>query len=1008
MTDACETLHAYVDGELEAAELGAFEAHLASCDDCTAELPRLLALMSALDGAAVASSAPSGAKRLVVLDGGSDATSERAGGRLPARRSRHPLWIASGAALAVAAVVALLVFVPSKPPPAPQVASLRGELGPTRLLEARLSYAGTGDYRKLNVDRGAQRGEAISLDSRVRLERARDLHGQAVASLLAGERERAAQLFAQVPRSPGADSDRAALELVDGSQEALERALEDVDRALVEVPNDPAALWNRALVLAGLNLPMAAAREFDRVTALGEQGWADEARDRAKVLRDTVVQRKARWRAAYDAGRKLLDGDVTVPSELVGVTGTMTIAFYDAVRSAPSRERVLALLPLAQALDVAYGSDRLAVYVQKIAASDFRLRKPLADAYRALAVEVPTGAAVEAFLKRLPATGTDDVKMGAMVRGGVVGAHLDEYQRLAQATRDPWFLAIAEQEAAKAEIARGQIAPAERRLRDALGVARSQRLTYRALLLGNDLAVLQSKQLKLAQASEELLTDFRATTSAGEWILEMSVLADLGANAQDRHAYSQARAYLTEIITRSEGGVATGANAAYDCVRRGYAQFSLANLSLLLLNPERARNEALGAPKCEKTFLLEPVIWAELYRMSHREDDARRARASLAALRAAPPQIAGQDALFAYLDGIMAIDFDRAAGQRALRDAIAKAGDNKTEYNATAHAHSFSVLALDAGKASEFGSVLAILAETLEVPRPQRCALAIAVEDGESTIAFADARGQVGGSFAANRKSPDLDIGRLVPSDVADRLRGCERVAVLTTPPVLGSGALLPADLAWSYTLAKATAAAPTATATAPTSTGKRVVVANPLPPPDLKLPALAPLREGGNAAATVLRGADATPSRVLLAIRDASVIEFHTHGFIGNDVTEASYLVLSPDVDGNYAMTARDVAQGRLDAAPLVILGACHAATSSRSLVGGMGLAEAFLRAGARAVIASPDAVPDLGAQAFFAAVRDRVTHGTDPALALRDERTRLLAASPDNAWVAGIVVFE
>jgi hypothetical protein len=223
----------------------------------------------------------------------------------------------------------------------------------------------------------------------------------------------------------------------------------------------------------------------------------------------------------------------------------------------------------------------------------------------------------------------------------------------------------------------------------------------------------------------------------------------------------------------------------------------------------------------------------------------------------------------------------------------------------------------------------------------------------------------------------------------------------MTRAPVLGSGHLLPGDLAWSYTLTRSTAAAPV-------SGGKRVVVANPLSPPDLKLPALGPLLERSDATATVLRGADATPSRVLMAIRDASIIEFHTHGFIANDVSEASYLVLSPDVDGRYAMTARDVAQVKLEASPLVTLGACHAATSSRTLEGGMGLAEAFLRAGARAVVASPDAVPDLGAQTFFAAVRDRVTHGTDPAVAVRDERARLLAASPDNAWVTGIVVFE
>jgi len=154
------------------------------------------------------------------------------------------------------------------------------------------------------------------------------------------------------------------------------------------------------------------------------------------------------------------------------------------------------------------------------------------------------------------------------------------------------------------------------------------------------------------------------------------------------------------------------------------------------------------------------------------------------------------------------------------------------------------------------------------------------------------------------------------------------------------------------------------------------------------------------------LRGADATPSRVLLAMRDAAVIELHTHGFIANDVSEASYLVLSPELDEQYAMTARDVAGAELTAAPLVILGACHAAASSRSLEGGIGLAEAFRRAGAGAVIASPDPVQDLGAYGFFTAVRERVAAGADPAVALRDERVKRLAER--DSWVAGVVVFE
>jgi CHAT domain-containing protein len=185
-------------------------------------------------------------------------------------------------------------------------------------------------------------------------------------------------------------------------------------------------------------------------------------------------------------------------------------------------------------------------------------------------------------------------------------------------------------------------------------------------------------------------------------------------------------------------------------------------------------------------------------------------------------------------------------------------------------------------------------------------------------------------------------------------------------------------------------------------------VVANPEAPPELGLPPLGPYPAEPTAGVTVLRGADATPSRVLVAMQDASVIELHTHGVIADDLFEASHLVLSPEVDRRYALTAGDVARVHLAAHPLVILGSCRAAASSHVLEGGIGLAEGFLRAGARAVIASPDAVPDRGAQAFFAAIRDRVVQGADPAAALRDERMRHLAAAPDDTWVSGVVIFQ
>lgn len=1044
MTDHCESLHAYVDEELDSDDHLAFETHLASCDACNAELPRLLALLTALDTVAEAAEAASGVlpggARLTLITGGLDpdkqldAAPEAASAASAApsnappdapvisRPARRRPWRiaagATGAAGALAVAAGLLLYF--RQPPAPVVVSLQGELGPTRSIEARLSYPGTERYRQLDVARGAQSSEAISMNRMLELEHAKDWHGLAVASLLAGDRERAARSFSQAGSSPQVDSDRAALDLVAGSPAALERALEEVDRALAARPNDAAALWNRALVLAGLNLPLAAARELDQVTALGEPGWADEARMRAQALRASVVERRTRWTQANDAGQRLLDDGTAVPSELTGVTGYLTIILYDAVRAAPSRSRVEALLPLAQALDSAYRSDRLATYVRRIATSDFRIRKPLADTYRELATHGIDSTAQDAFLHRLDQAAaqaqaqSDDIKLGALVYTGRVAAHLDEYRRLAAATGDPWFAVIAEHEAAKAEIGRGEHAAAERRLRNALALAQRERLGYRAILLESSLVSLHRKTRSLSQAHDEAQAFYREATAAGEGVMEMNALLVLAAINQDRYANGLARAYLTEIRERSNRSAASGPSPldeAHDCSSLEYAHESLANISLLLLDPVRARAELSGDRPCAQgPTVLGVLVRSELFRFEHHDEDARLARDGLAALRAAPAIPSAQQAMLSHLEGDLLIDVDRTAGERSLRDAIAEA-DHQTDdlnYSVKARAYSFSLLALAAGRASEFAGVIELLAETLEVRKPERCAVAIAVQGQRSVVAFSDAHGATGGQYVATRKASDVDVTTLVPPSIVERLRACARVTVLSRAPVLGAGRLLPPDLAWSYLLEGDRSSPPSVTA--PVATGQhRVVIANPEPPPELKLPALGPYPdEPGSADLVMLRGPDATPTRVLLAMRDASVIEFHTHGFIANDVSEASYLVLSPELDGQYAMTARDVAQTKLEGAPLVILGACHAATSSRTLEGGMGLAEAFLRSGARAVVASPDAVQDLGAHAFFEAVRDRVMHGTDPAVAVRDERLRRLAVSHDDTWVSGVVVFE
>jgi len=1014
MTDPCIQLHAYVDGELADAELAAFEVHLATCDACGDELPRLLAMMTALDGLRDAARdgavdvAARGTARLTVLDGGAREAAAHEASAPAKRRPRRALWAAAALPLAAAAAVAIWLRPPAAPP---QVATLAGELAPRRALEARLSYPGADVYRQRDVARGEQSHERISFERFGQLERAQDWHGLGVGSLLNGELARAGQLLTQAPTSPAVDSDRAALALVDGSPEAIERALEHADHALAAAPTSGAALWNHALALAAMNLPLAAARDFDHVVALHEPGWADEAHARAAALRSQTEQRVTRWRAANAARAQLLKDGTPVPAELLAITGYMTLTLYDAVRAAPSRARVEALLPMAEALDRAYRSDRLTTYVRRIATSDFRMREPLAALYGKLLnhEEVPDPA-FRAFQAQLARGAADDIRLGLMVWTGEAASDLVTYRRLAEASGDPWFALIAEQKLAKAELARGAIAASEQRLRDAIARANREHLGYRALLLESDLELQYLQVRQLSQAHSEARQAHRDASAAGEVLIEMNALNDLAAINQDRYNHGLTRAYLAELLENTAHD-ATGASSfdeATECPTQLYAYQSLANTSLLQLDLDRARGEIARAPSCpgaadrDTLAVRTAAVRTELFRLSRREEDGRAARDALAAVKASAGLTPAQRALVAYIEGALSIDSDRAAGERLLRDAISQANRLTSDLGVQlkVRAYAFSLLALAAGWAGEHAKVLDVLAETMHIPRPERCAVAVAVQGTQSVVAFADAHGEVGGTYATLARTGDLDASTLIPSQIVSRLRSCEKIVVLARAPVLGAARLLPPDLAWSYLL-KGTPAGP--------AVGDRLVIANPDLPPELKMPPLSPYPdEPGAPNVRVLRGAGATPTRVLAAMHDASIIEFHTHGFIANDVSEASYLMLAPDADRQYAMTADDVARVKLTAAPLVILGACHAAASSHSLEGGTGLAEAFLRSGARAVVASPDAIKDLGAHDMFTAVRERVIAGATPAAAVRDERVHRLALVPSEAWVSGVIVFE
>jgi CHAT domain-containing protein len=156
------------------------------------------------------------------------------------------------------------------------------------------------------------------------------------------------------------------------------------------------------------------------------------------------------------------------------------------------------------------------------------------------------------------------------------------------------------------------------------------------------------------------------------------------------------------------------------------------------------------------------------------------------------------------------------------------------------------------------------------------------------------------------------------------------------------------------------------------------------------------------------LSGPQATPARVLTAIRDATEVHFHTHALVDLGISDASHLVLSAGADGRYALTTEAIRSAELRAHAIIILGACRSAQGARYQHAPWSLPHAFLSVGARAVLAAATEIPDAESWPFFTRVLQRIRTGADPAAALRDERTATLASHPSMTWVADVLLFE
>ncbi|XXF77165.1 zf-HC2 domain-containing protein [Myxococcaceae bacterium GXIMD 01537] len=561
-----DSVYAFADGELSAEEADAFRAHLGTCAECQLELSDILQLQALGERLAGEEVQPVAAPELVSVPAPALATAPAPAqvpasattlstGPTPAPRAFRPSWnrrratlgMALGGALAAAFSFAVL-RTPSQPDP---VSAEALALAPTRSLEARLSYGGASGWRPYGVKRsgGERPQEKVPLQTLANMEEADDMHGLAVAALLNGEREQATDYLRRAPGLPDLDCDRAALALARG---APAEALALVEAVLKTHPSHPQALWNQGLALRELGLELLAARSFKLVAALGEPGWSDEARERQRALEAQVHERQRAWETAREAGRALVTQGTPIPEEMVRHAPSVARdALYLAAASAPTLERVQALLPLAQALDGHYGGGVLQRHIDRTTRRDFARRGPLAATLAKLSSGALTGGPeAETSLQRARTSGDADLVLEALPLLRQLPAKLQEYEAAAALLGDPWFLLDAQLRRIRARADSGERESVEPALVAALRTCDEQRLDVRCVELESAWAALLLDQGRDTEALEHLQRAWDLARRGNDVEQEALLLPQLA------RAHSQepalARAFTREAALRGK------------------------------------------------------------------------------------------------------------------------------------------------------------------------------------------------------------------------------------------------------------------------------------------------------------------------------------------------------------------------------------------------------------------------------------------------------------------------
>ncbi len=888
-----------------------------------------------------------------------------------------------------------------------------------RSIDARLCYPAAARHRPRGTPGRlpGTEGKLLSMQALGRLERAGDPHGVAVANLLAGElsqaRARLDVLIAEGTRAPAVLNDRAVVALTEGD---IAGALELLDEILSRDDRHPQALFNRAQALQALQLPRSAQTLFEQVGDLKESGWGEEARQQAELLRAEARRKASAWkenrRLRDEMARTGKPPDVRLVEEH---PESLHEGFFDALWIAQDAAAVNALMPLARALDAHFGSSSLTRLVAKVSNTNFEKRRPLAVRYAGYIEGKVRGDEMVAFaLEHKEEPEVQDLVLGALAVTGLVKDHLELFRRLAAPLDDPWLETVEQEGRWAHAYAIRNYQEAARVAAD--GLARCQRvpLHRRCVMYETRLAQALTRQFRLTEAHSHL-RHARTSALARGLMLQDSMLLSVTAKLEvDRFRTSMARAF-TEEVTR---------NPESRCIDRMDAHERLAQDALWRGRLQEAAGHLRDVKPCPRRSTWTPLgltIAASLRRIDPALVDVRAAEKTIDAL---PSQLfstaESQGQMMLAIGRWRILDPDPLPGREQLQKALVAAANANAVERPLVESGAREELAFDAAKRGHWSESLDWLIASANVRPRERCTLAVAVETERELViargprASATTKGSgsaIEGSILHRAVPNGMDFATAtsrpprLPNRVLELLRGCDSVQVVAPARQRRWPGVLPQDTAWSY--ANGTLDGETPSDIRNDQPKVRLVVSDPRPPIAMLLSRLTPIEPDRSPGAISLYGADASPANVLRRLPEADIVEFHVHGVTDTEVSQETSLILSPDANGDFLLSRTDLEGLALPRRPIVLLAACHAAGVATRRPDAGELAGAFMRAGARAVVASTSAIPDGQGERFFAQLRLELERERSVARALRNVRSKL-PRGKHSAWVEAMLAYE